>query len=84
MFVDFNRVFHPTEEQKFNAREFINNLIRESLKNNGECCCNCKHWTESYCGHDLMLPRCKKTREWIKEDIKCEHYEFQGFLEGEI
>lgn len=83
MFIDFDKVFNPTEEEKFNAREFINNMIRESLKNNGECCCNCKHCKEVYCGHGWMHAKCSKTRKWIEEDIKCEHYEFQGFLKEE-
>lgn len=80
MFVDFDKTFHPTEEDKQKRAEYVNNLLRESLKNNGEVCCNCKNMHLTHVGLDIMLPRCNKTGEWIKEDIKCKHYEFCGFI----
>ena len=80
MFVDFNDVFHPTEDKKHQHAEFVNNIIRESLKNNGECCSNCVHMYSSHIGLDIMLPRCRVTNEFIKEDIRCGHYEFCGFI----
>lgn len=80
MFVSFNDVFHPTDEQKHRHAEYMNEILRKSLKNNGECCCNCKHSYESHIGHDIMLPRCRKTKNWIEDDIKCEHYECLDFI----
>ena len=82
MFLNFNDIFHPTEEQKRKRAGCVNAILRENLKNNGECCCNCKHMYSSYIGLDIILPRCKKTNDWIREDIKCEDYEFRGFIEA--
>lgn len=80
MFVNFNDVFHPSEEKKRLHAKFYNEMLSKSFKNNGECCCNCKHSYESHIGHDIMLPRCRKTKNWIKEDIKCEHYVRLDFI----
>lgn len=81
MLVSFNDTFHPNEDKKRERIEFVNNILRESLKNNGECCCNCKHMYSSHIGLGIMLPCCKKTKKFIKEDIKCKHYQFCGFIE---
>ena len=81
---DFDEIFNPTEHQRHKFRDFYNNMLHESLKNNGECCCNCKYLEEIYGGHGWMHCRCKKTHKWIEEDIKCEHYKFCGFLTEDI
>ena len=80
MFVDFDSIFSPTKEQI----NLVNDMIRNTLRTKGECCSNCKHLKEVNCGHGWMQPKCMKTNEWIKEDIKCEHYEFCGFIIGEL
>jgi hypothetical protein len=81
MFVDFDKVFHQTEEQKREHAKLVNNLLCESLKNNGECCCNCKYNMPSHIGLDIMLPRCMKKKKLIEEDERCVYYEFCGFIE---
>ena len=81
MFVDFDSVFRPTEEQRRQQTKWINDLIRKTLKEDGECCANCKHIEGVNVGHGWMEYRCKQTCEWIDEDIKCEHYAFCGFVE---
>lgn len=81
MLVDFNAVFHPTEERKRKHAEYVNNILRESLKNNGECCNNCKHNRPSHIGLDVMLPKCRKKNKFIEEDERCVYYEFCGFIE---
>lgn len=84
MFIDFDEIFNPTEHQRHKIRDFYNNLLHESLKKHGECCCNCKHLEEVYGGHGWMHYRCSKTHEWIDEDIKCKHYKFKGFLVEDV
>ena len=80
MFVNFNDVFHPTEDRKRKNAMYMNDILNESLKNNGECCCNCKHMHLSHIGLDIMLPYCRKKKQFIDEGIKCRHYEFCGFI----
>ena len=84
MFVDFDSIFYPTKEQKQQQIEQINNMIRKSLKTKGECCGNCKHLKGVNCGHGWMDHQCTITNEWIDEDIRCDHYEFCGFITGEL
>lgn len=80
MFVKFNDIFHPTEEKKRKNAEYVNGILLESLKNNGECCCNCKYNIPSHIGLDIMLPRCMKKKKFIEEDERCVYYEFCGFI----
>ena len=84
MFVNFDEIFHPTEDQRQAQINHINNIVKESVQKHGECCCNCKYYKEVNCGHGWMYAKCSKTRKWIEEDIKCEYYEFCGFIGGEI
>ena len=81
MLVDFDAVFHPTEEQKRKRAEHINGILLESLKNNGECCCNCKYNMPSHIGLDIMLSRCMKKKKFVEENERCVYYEFCGFIE---
>jgi hypothetical protein len=81
MLVDFDAVFHPTEEQKRKRAEHINGILLESLKNNGECCCNCKYNMPSHIGLHILLPRCLKKKTLIEEDQRCVSSEFCGFIE---
>lgn len=83
MFVSFNDVFHPTEEQRHEHVKMLNNLILESVRRNGECCCNCKYMCESHIGLDVMLPRCLKKNKFIDENERCVYYEFCGFIDSE-
>ena len=83
MFVSFNDVFHPTEERRHENIKYLNNLILESVRRNGECCCNCKYMCESHIGLDVMLPRCLKKNKFIEEDERCVYYEFCGFIDLE-
>ena len=80
MLIDFNAVFHPTEEQKRKYAEHVNGILLESLKNNGECCCNCKYNMPSHIGLDIMLSRCMKKKKFVEEDERCVYYEFCGFI----
>ncbi len=80
--INFDRAFRPTEEQKRQDIEQINYWIRKSVEEDGECCANCRCQEGVNVGHGWMEYRCKKTRKWIDEDIKCEHYEFCGFIGG--
>ena len=79
MSINFNDIFHPTEEQKMQHVEYVNNMLYESLKNNGECCSNCKYNIPHHVGLDLMLPRRMKKKKLIEEDERCVYYEFCGF-----
>jgi hypothetical protein len=79
--IKFNDVFHPTDEQKRKHAEYVNSILCESLKNNGECCCNCKYNTPSYAGLGVVLPRCMKKKKFIEKDERCVYYEFCGFIE---
>lgn len=80
--IDFDDIFHPTEEQKRKQIEQVNYMIRKSIEDKGECCDNCKHMEYVNAGHGFMDCKCKKTRKWIKETVRCEHYEFCGFIEA--
>lgn len=80
MFVDFDAVFHPTEEQKRRHAELVNEMLRENLKNNGECCSNCMYIHDEHIGLDITLPYCLKKKKYINDDMRCVYYEFCGFM----
>ncbi len=83
MFVDFDKVFHPTEEQKREHAKLVNNLLLESVIKNGECCCNCKYNIPYHRGLDIMLSLCTKKNKFIEEDERCVYYEFCGFIDSD-
>ena len=73
-------MFDSTKQQV----DHINNMIRKSLRTKGECCGNCKYIKCVNCGHGWMDYKCAITNEWIDEDIRCDNYEFCGFILGEL
>lgn len=84
MFVNFDSVFNPTEEQKKKQMEFANSIIKNYLETYGECCGNCKHLGSFNAGHGWMQSVCSLTREWLNDDEetenRCDNYEFKGFI----
>ena len=87
MFISFNKVFHPTPEEKRKQIEFLNKLIRYDLDENGATCSTCEHaryvqpnqfYDYITCEFDtrVELPYCRNERKYC-----CNKYEFRGFLE---
>lgn len=84
MFVSFNKVFHPTDEEKKKQIEFHNKIIKEKLQENGENCRNCKNslrvQESPYCDY-LTCKLAKSTRVDNNEVYRCEKYEFCGYIQ---
>lgn len=43
MFVDFDKIFHPSNEDKATENKFINSIIEKIIKRDGETCATCAH-----------------------------------------
>lgn len=83
MLVDFDSVFHPTEEQKRIYISTYNEALRRHFKEHGKTCYTCDYCEMVNSGHGWMYPRCMKLHKWIeKENYACEHYKFGGFIGG--
>lgn len=86
MFVSWNKVFHPTPEQRKQFIELINQAIQFDLDEQGKGCSNCKHrkYVQQNQFYDYTTCKFDKTVELAfgrnTERHCCDKYEFVGFL----
>lgn len=77
MFVDFERAFHPTEEQIKKAKKFIVDFKKKAIKKKDCIMCEntyLEYWNNH--GHDDYTTHCKFTKECVdfSNGKKCEHW----------
>lgn len=87
MFISWNKVFHPTLEEKRKQIELLNECIQADLDEQGAGCSNCKHrrYVQQNQFYDYITCEFDKTIELpYGRNYKkhcCDKYEFEGFLE---
>jgi hypothetical protein len=86
MFVDFDRVFHPTPEQRKCDIDKINRLIQLSIEKQGRCCDTCQNarYVQESPYNDYLT--CKHNRRLRLEgrivSYVCDKYKEKQLIQG--
>lgn len=89
MFISWNKVFHPTPEQRKQAIKCLNFAIQFDLDEQGAGCSNCKHrkYVQQNQFYDYLTCEFDETIKlpYGRNDKRrcCGEYEFVGFMEEE-
>lgn len=83
----FRRVFNPTDDERQQMYDRLNNLVDKTYEAFGECCATCKHerYVQESPYYDYVTCEYDRTLEFGFGDgdeyHHCDKYEFCGYFE---